>query len=207
MGGRRQQHNRRLRRLTAQLSSATGCTSAAGLEESDARLPQHDDFNDTRPGPLHGVKVLDMTTVIAGPMTTMFLADMGADVIKIEVGNGIGDSYKLAGTSIDAGGLRYGSSSAIANRGKRSISVNSKTPEGIEVIKHLATDADVFVQNMRPGVIGKLGVGPDDLMAINPDLIYCSISGFGQTGPWSKKMTVRANSRLYSRSMLAVPWR
>ena len=155
-------------------------------------MPRHDD-SDTRPGPLQGVKVLDMTTVIAGPMTTMFLADMGADVIKIEVGNGIGDAYKLAGTSIDAGGLRFGSSSAIANRGKRSISVNSKTPEGIEVIKRLAADADVFVQNMRPGVIGKLGVGPDDLMAINPNLVYCSISGFGQTGPWSGKMTVRGN--------------
>jgi crotonobetainyl-CoA:carnitine CoA-transferase CaiB-like acyl-CoA transferase len=131
-------------------------------------------------------------------MTTMFLADMGADVIKIEVGNGIGDAYKLVGTSIDAGGLRFGSSSAIANRGKRSISVNSKTPEGIRVIKHLATDADVFVQNMRPGVIDKLGVGPDDLMAINPNLIYCSISGFGQTGPWSNKMTVRVATLVYA---------
>ena len=163
--------------------------SASVLATAGRELPQHDE-SDTRAGPLNGVKELDMTTVIAGPMTTMFLADMGADVVKIEVGNGIGDAYKLAGTSIDAGGLRFGSSSAIANRGKRSISVNSKTPEGIEVITRLAMDADVFVQNMRPGVIDRLGVGPNDLMSINPKLIYCSISGFGQTGPWSNKMTV-----------------
>ena len=177
------------------------------------------------PGPLDGVKVLDMTTVIAGPLTGGFLADMGADVIKVEKADGVGDGYKHAGTSYRTDeGVQMGSSSAVANRGKRSVVVDAQSPEGVAVIKRLAKSADIFVQcaptpgsppalpsalcplplpfltsvspsppsparNMRPGVVGRLGLDYEALAAVNPDLIYCSISGFGQTGPWSKKMT------------------
>lgn len=101
------------------------------------------------------------------------------------------DSYTLSGTTIETNGGfgPYGSSAAVVNRGKRSVAVDAQTAEGVAVVKQLAASADVFIQNMRPGVAERLGLGSEVLRAANPSLIYCSISGFGPTGPWSKKAT------------------
>ena len=98
-------------------------------------------------GPLDGVLVADFSRILAGPYATMLLADMGADVIKVEKADGVGDGYKHAGTSYRTDeGVQMGSSSAVANRGKRSVVVDAQSPEGVAVIKRLAKSADIFVQ-------------------------------------------------------------
>jgi crotonobetainyl-CoA:carnitine CoA-transferase CaiB-like acyl-CoA transferase len=133
-------------------------------------------------GPLDGVKVIDLSTMISGPFATMLLGDQGADVIKVEA-PGSGDYVR-------AGGNRSGGLHATFhnnNRNKRSITVDLKSDAGVEVIKRLAASGDVFIQNFRPGVVDRLGVGYDAIKAINPDIIYVSISGFGADGPWSHK--------------------
>ena len=134
------------------------------------------------PGPLEGVRVLDLSTMISGPLAAMLLADQGADVIKVE-SPGIGDLMRYLGSH------RNGVTGLFANnnRGKRSIVVDLKEPRGVEVLKQLAASADVLVQNFRPGAMTRLGLGYDDLAAVNPRLIYVSISGFGSTGPYSKR--------------------
>ena len=132
-------------------------------------------------GPLAGVKIIDVSAVISGPMCCQVLADQGADVIKVEP-LAIGDLTRI-------GGYRVGTISAMyaaANRGKRSVALDLGQPAGIDVFKHLVDDADVVVQNFRPGAVERMGIGPDDLMARNPRLIYVSISGFGPTGPYSQ---------------------
>ena len=132
-------------------------------------------------GPLHGIRIIDISAVISGPMACQVLADQGAEVIKVEP-LGIGDITRL-------GGFRVGTVSAMfaaANRGKRSLAIDLSKPAGIEAIHKLAATADVFVQNFRPGAVERMGIGPDDLRKINPNLIYVSISGFGPTGPYSK---------------------
>ena len=129
-------------------------------------------------GPLAGIRVLDLTTVISGPLTTMMLADQGADVIKIEPPNG-GDFGRHVATRRDG----FSASFVNNNRNKRSVVLDLKSEEGISALKVLAASADVFVQNFRPGVVERLGIGPDVLRAINPELIYVSIAGFGFDGP------------------------
>lgn len=131
-------------------------------------------------GPLHGIKVLDLSVMISGPLAGMMLADQGADVIKIE-SPGIGDFMRYLGSS------KNGMTGIFLNnnRGKRSIVVDLKRPEGVEVLKKLAATADVVIQNFRPGAVDRLGIGWDDLRAVNPDLIYVSISGYGPDGPAS----------------------
>lgn len=131
-------------------------------------------------GPLDGVKVLDFSVMISGPLAAMMLADQGADVVKVET-PGFGDVMRLLGTS------KNGMTGIFANnnRGKRSLVVDLKTEAGRNVIHRLAEGADVVIQNFRPGAMGRLGLGYDDLSAINPDLIYTSISGYGPTGPYS----------------------
>ena len=127
--------------------------------------------------PLDGIKVLDFTRVLAGPYATVLMADLGADVIKVESPGG--DEYRHIGPFL-------GDESALfqtANRGKRSIVLDLKNPSDLEVARKLAARADVLVENFRPGVMDKLGLGPDAMQALNPGLIYASISGFGQTGP------------------------
>jgi CoA:oxalate CoA-transferase len=126
---------------------------------------------------LAGVRVLDFTTVMAGPFTTRMLADLGADVIKVE---------SLEGDQVRARPpLRDGASSYFGhlNAGKRSIALNLKAPEAVAAIKQLVAGFDVVVENFRPGVMARLGLDYAALAAINPRLIYCSISGYGQTGP------------------------
>src|SRR5499427_6672294 len=133
------------------------------------------------PRALDGLRVLDVTQVMAGPYCAMVLADLGADVIKVEPP--AGDSTRVMPGAV---GLDSPSFNAV-NRGKRGIFVNLKTPPGREVLLRLARETDILIENYRPGVMAALGAGYDALAAVNPRLIYASISGYGQTGPSSGK--------------------
>jgi len=134
-------------------------------------------------GPLKGIKVVDMTAAMAGPFCTMLLADMGAEVLKIEP-LGQGDMLRGFGPPFIKGESTY---FMVVNRNKRSMTLNLKTPEGLEVLKNLAKEADVVVESFRPNVKHKLGVDYEALSTLNPGLIYCSISGFGQDGPLANR--------------------
>ena len=134
------------------------------------------------PGPMDGVKIVDLSIALAGPWAVGILADQGASVIKVEP-PGLGDIGRWVGVAV--GGLS--AMAALANRGKRSIAVDLQTDSGREIVAELAARADVFVQNFRPGVIERLGLSYETLHARNPDLIYCSISGFGREGPYATK--------------------
>jgi crotonobetainyl-CoA:carnitine CoA-transferase CaiB-like acyl-CoA transferase len=135
-------------------------------------------------GPLTGVRVLDFTAVVSGPLATMFLADQGADVLKIEpIG---GDSVRRSGATIDKAG-EFSALFISSNRGKRSLSIDMKSDAGREVLRKLVARTDVLVQNFRPGTMERLGLGADELRARDPRLIYVSISGVGDTGPYVKK--------------------
>lgn len=131
-------------------------------------------------GPLSGVRVLDLTSVISGPNATMMLADQGADVIKIETPGG--DIMRRAATS---GGFTPGFVNS--NRSKRSVAVDLKRPAGAALLRRLIAVSDVLVQNFRPGVIERLGFGEAEVRAINPLIVYVSISGVGETGPYVRK--------------------
>src|SRR5205823_3882733 len=131
--------------------------------------------------PLEGLRVIDLTQAMAAPYCTMNLADLGADVIKVEPPGG--EEQRRGSTSRNG---HSGSFMAI-NRNKRGITLDLKTPEGVEVMHRLIRTADVFVQNYRPGAAGRLGVDYDTLRALNPRLIYCSVSGFGSTGPYASR--------------------
>ena len=137
-----------------------------------------------RPLPLAGVRVLDISQVMAGPYACMLLADLGADVIKIEP-PGSGDQtrgamgFKMKGPD-SMGFLNM-------NRNKRSVALNLKSDAGRELLLRMAKDADILIENYRPGAMTRLGLGYDVLKEINPRLVYTSISGFGQTGPWADR--------------------
>ena len=131
------------------------------------------------PGPLDGLTVLDLTRVLSGPYCTMLLADMGARVIKIEHPER-GDDTRGWGPPFVSGESTYFLS---VNRNKESVTLDFKTPEGREVLDALIEHADVLVENFRPGTLDRLGLGYTDVRARNPQLVYVSISGFGQTGP------------------------
>jgi crotonobetainyl-CoA:carnitine CoA-transferase CaiB-like acyl-CoA transferase len=133
-------------------------------------------------GALDGVKVVDLSVMISGPLAGMMLADQGADVIKVE-SPGLGDIMRFLGTS--KGGMT--GIFANNNRGKRSIVIDLKKPEGIDVLKQIVAGADVLIQNFRPGAMERLGLGFDELSALNPNLIYVSISGYGPDGPYSHR--------------------
>ena len=132
--------------------------------------------------PLNNVRVLDLTNVLAGPFCCHQLAHMGADVIKVEV-PGTGDLARQLGADPELNKKLMGVSFLAQNTGKRSITVNLKSDKGKELFKRLVKTADVVVENFRPGVMDRLGVGYDVLKRENPALIYCAISGFGQDGP------------------------
>ena len=136
------------------------------------------------PGPLHGYRVIDLTTMIAGPLATMILADQGADVIKVET-PGRGDQTRAAGNR--SGGLS--ASFLNNNRNKRSITIDLKRAEGRDALLRLAAGADVLVQNFRPGVVERLGIGEAAVRAAAPAIVYVSICGFGETGPYVRKPT------------------
>src|ERR1700688_2170692 len=135
-------------------------------------------------GPLDGIRIIDLTQMISGPMATMILADQGADVIKVEP-PGIGDLTRAMG------GRKRGMSPtfAVANRNKRSIVLNLKEPRGVEVLKRMVANADVLVQNFRPGTVERMGIDYDRVVHNKPNLIYVSISGFGEKGPYIHKRT------------------
>jgi len=135
---------------------------------------------------LKGVRVLDLTNVLAGPFATLHLALMGAEVIKIER-PGSGDLARKLGTLSELNEQLMGTSFLAQNSNKKSVTLNTKSPEGKEIFKKLVKDADVLVENFRPGVMDRLELGYDILQEINPGLIYCAISGFGQTGPDAHK--------------------
>jgi crotonobetainyl-CoA:carnitine CoA-transferase CaiB-like acyl-CoA transferase len=134
------------------------------------------------PGPLEGIRVIDMTQVIAGPLACMLLSDLGADVTKVEPPD-FGDLTRLAGFA--KGGLN--SSVVNNNRGKQSIQVDIQQDAGRDLVLGLIADADVVVQNMRPGVMERLGVGWEGAAAVNPEIIYCSMSGYGSSGPYADR--------------------
>ena len=131
---------------------------------------------------LSGVRVLDLTNVLSGPFATLHLALLGAEVIKIENPKD-GDLARKLGVKPALNEQLMGTSFLAQNANKKSVTLNTKTPEGKEIFKKLVKTADVLVENFRPDVMGRLGLGYKTLAEINPRLIYCSISGFGQTGP------------------------
>ena len=129
--------------------------------------------------PLEGIKVLDLSIALTGPYAATLLADQGADVIKVER-PGIGDIGRWIGASVNGMSALY----LMCNRGKRCIAVDIQTPEGNAIVKELASTTDVFLQNFRPGVMDKLGLGYEAIREVNPDVVYASLSGFGAEGPY-----------------------
>jgi crotonobetainyl-CoA:carnitine CoA-transferase CaiB-like acyl-CoA transferase len=135
-------------------------------------------------GPLAGIRVIDLTSMLSGPWATMILADQGADVIKVE--------EPARGDHTRSLSNRYKGFSAQflnLNRNKRSVVLDLKAPEGRDLLKQLAAGADVLVQNFRPGVVERLGIGEEDIRAVAPNIVYVSISGFGEKGPYARKPT------------------
>jgi len=135
---------------------------------------------------LEGVRVLDLTNVLAGPFATLHLALLGADVIKIENPDG-GDLARQLGSVPEYNQKLLGTSFLAQNANKRSLTLNLKADEGREIFRRLLTQADVVVENFRPGVMERLGFSYDQMRRINPEIIYCAITGFGQTGPDAAK--------------------
>ena len=133
-------------------------------------------------GPLEGVKILDFSAVLSGPLCATLLGDQGAEVVKVEP-PGLGDVLRYVGSTRGGMcGLFH-----IANRGKRAIAVDVSQPTGLDIIHGLARESDVVIQNFRPGVVERLGIGYEDLKACRDDIVYLSISGFGPHGPYAQK--------------------
>lgn len=130
--------------------------------------------------PLEGIRILDLTRVLAGPFCTALMADLGAEVIKLEPPQG--DDYRHIGPFVQGESALF----ALTNRGKQSLVVDLKSEEGQSLARRLSASCDVVVENFRPGVADKLGLGAERLRADNPKLVYCSISGFGQSGPFAQ---------------------
>ena len=134
------------------------------------------------PGPLQGFRIVDLTSVISGPLATMILADQGADVIKVETPRG-GDFTRASANR--RGG--FSASFVNNNRNKRSIALDLKNPSGLEALMAIVAGADVFIQNFRPGVAERIGVGEEAIRAARRDIVYVSISGFGHRGPLANR--------------------
>lgn len=138
-------------------------------------------------GPLEGIRILDFTWALAGPFATMQFADLGAEVVKVEYPEthekerGFGPYHEGISTFFFS-----------PNRGKKGVAIDLKTPEGVDLVKRLARQADVVTENFRPGTMDRLGIGYSALRAENPGLVYAALSGFGQTGPYSSMVAVDA---------------
>lgn len=142
--------------------------------EALSKVHGHDAARSRASLPLAGIRVIDLGNYIAGPGTAMILSDLGADVIKIEPKSG--DVARSIGTFGSAMVRSY-------NRDKRSIAIDLRQPRGIDIVRRLVAQSDILVQNMRPGLVEELGIGPAAMRALNPKLIYMSVSGFGMNGP------------------------
>jgi len=138
------------------------------------------------PGPLAGIRVLDFSRVLAGPFTTRFLADAGAEVIKVER-PALGDDSRHFPWIIESNGVKQSGYYIYLNRGKKSICVNLKDAKGLEIIRKLVEKCDILIENFSPGTMARLGLGYDEVRKINPRVIFCSISCFGQHGPYSSE--------------------
>jgi len=153
-------------------------------------------------GPLQNVRVLEFGQIAAGPFTGSLLADMGADVVKVERPDGGDGMRNWPPLSADGDGEAYSENFASLNRNKRSITVDLKDQASIDRLRELICEVDVLVENFRPGVLHRLGLGYEDLRSVNSSLVYCSISGYGQTGPYAKRgafdVTVQGMSGLMS---------
>jgi crotonobetainyl-CoA:carnitine CoA-transferase CaiB-like acyl-CoA transferase len=136
-----------------------------------------------RHGPLKGARVIELAHIMAGPVCGLMLADMGADVIKVEKIPGGDDTRRILPPDIDGESAAF----MMMNRNKRGIAVNLKNEQGKDVLRRLLADADVVTENYRRGTMDRLGLGYDELKKINPGLIYCEISGFGRTGPYADR--------------------
>jgi len=140
--------------------------------------------------PLSGIKVLDLTRVLAGPLSAQMLGDLGADVIKIERPGG-GDDARIFGPPylVDPDGKANNNNSfyLCANRNKRSVAVDISKPEGQEIVRQLAKDSDIFMENFKVGDLKRYGLDYETIRKINPGIIYCSVTGYGQTGPYSAR--------------------
>lgn len=152
-------------------------------------------------GPLHGYSVVDLSQVVSGPLATMLLADQGAEVVKVEPVAGMGDVTRLPAFQKNGISAFYLNN----NRGKRSISVDTTTEDGRQIVLDLIARADVVVQNFRPGAVERLGIGYEDAKAVNPDVIYVSISGFGPDGPYAGRPVldpvIQANCGVIARQL------
>jgi len=136
--------------------------------------------------PLSGLKVLDLSKVLAGPMCAQYMGEMGAEVIKVE-SRGTGDDTRAWPPFRAAGDAQVGTVFISANRNKRSISLDLRKPEAQDIVRRLAAQADVVVESFGPGSAARLGIGAEQLRALNPRLIYCSISGYGSVGPMARE--------------------
>jgi crotonobetainyl-CoA:carnitine CoA-transferase CaiB-like acyl-CoA transferase len=158
--------------------------TGAEVTTSGSRAPE---------GPLAGLKVLDLSIALTGPYAATLLADQGADVVKVER-PGIGDIARWVGVAVNNMSAFY----LACNRGKRCIAVDLSTQEGVDVVLRIAAEADVVVQNFRPGVIDRLGLGYEAVRALNPDVVYCSISGYGPEGPYRDRSAYDTSIQAYA---------
>ena len=149
----------------------------AGTDPSPRPLSQGDGAG----GPLAGLRVLDVSTVYAAPITAMLLGDFGAEVIKVE--HPRGDPARTHGWNREGHGLWW----KVISRNKRTMTLNLGTPQGQDILRRLVADADVLVENFRPGVMERWGIGPDRLLDINPRLVMLRVTGFGQDGPYAER--------------------
>ena len=133
--------------------------------------------------PLQNIKVIDFSQILAGPFCTMLLADMGADVVKIEKPNGGDDTRRYGPPFIEGESAAF----LTLNRNKRSIVLDLKSEQGIAIVRRMLEDADVMIHNFRPGVVDRMGLAYEDVSALNPAIVYCTVSGFGTTGPYSSR--------------------
>ena len=137
--------------------------------------------NDGNNLPLAGIRVVDFSQILAGPFCTMLLADMGADVIKIEKPNGGDDTRRYGPPFIEGESAAF----LTLNRNKRSIVLDLKSERGLAVAKRMLAESEVMIHNFRPGVVDRMGLAYEDARALNPAVVYCTVSGFGTTGPYS----------------------
>ena len=151
-------------------------------DSADTTPEKTPDCTKSHKGPLSGVRVLDLSSVVSGPMAAMVLADQGADVIKVEP-PGWGDTIRYLGASHNGVSAIF----CMINRNKRSIAINWKTPAGAALVRKLATSCDVLLQNYRPGKLDRAGLGYEALRESCPELIYTSVNGMGETGPYARQ--------------------